>query len=356
MSTLTDILEEAVEVLSEALGEAEYEVKAGRRHSHSDEQLLQSIHDTAVALGAMCEEDEMMDEGIEGKAQQAFGGKKRENLDDSDFAGPNRTYPIMTAQDVRDAARLIGKSDDPEAVKRKIIAIAKRKGFADAIPEAWHSEMKAVEPPYAVKALDDTGDRIGGYAIIFGDESSPDLSPYRDFFTPDTDFWLDAFKTRPMLYHHAMEERTAADPVVGVWDTARVDEIGVWLEGELKKRHTYKQAIKDLIARGALGQSSDSAPHLVKRRWMPNGTHKVVRWPLLASSLTPTPAEPRMIETSLLKEAYKAVGIDWPVHIDDASIASTEDADGTTAQSADERARRLNTLIHILELEATTYG
>jgi hypothetical protein len=69
---------------------------------------------------------------------ERFGGKKRSDLAESDFAGPNRTYPIMSAKDVQDAARLIGHAADPAAVKKKIIAIAKRKGFP--IPDAWKTE------------------------------------------------------------------------------------------------------------------------------------------------------------------------------------------------------------------------
>jgi len=74
------------------------------------------------------------------------GGVDRDKLKASDFAGPNRSFPIVTAADVSDAARLIGKAADPEAVKARIIAIAKRKGFADAIPAGWQSVTAAAGP------------------------------------------------------------------------------------------------------------------------------------------------------------------------------------------------------------------
>jgi hypothetical protein len=73
---------------------------------------------------------------------ERFGGKKRSDLNESDFAGPDRTFPIMTAQDVKDAARLVGHAANPAAVKRKIIAIAKRKGFP--LPDAWEKTTKAL--------------------------------------------------------------------------------------------------------------------------------------------------------------------------------------------------------------------
>lgn len=61
--------------------------------------------------------------------------EQRDALPSEDFAGPNQSFPIKSQQDVYDAARLIGHADNPEAVKHKIIAIAKRKGFK--IPDAW---------------------------------------------------------------------------------------------------------------------------------------------------------------------------------------------------------------------------
>lgn len=67
-----------------------------------------------------------------------YSQKERESMDESDFAGPHRSFPIKTQEDVHNAARLIGHADDPEAVKRKIIAIAKRKGFS--LPDSWEAE------------------------------------------------------------------------------------------------------------------------------------------------------------------------------------------------------------------------
>lgn len=62
---------------------------------------------------------------------------ERDKIPAEDFAGPDRTFPIRNQQDVSDAARLIGHADDPAAVKRRIIAIAKRKGLT--IPDAWQA-------------------------------------------------------------------------------------------------------------------------------------------------------------------------------------------------------------------------
>lgn len=62
--------------------------------------------------------------------------EQRGKLPLSDFGDPGgRLFPIVDQDDVDSAASLIGKAKDPEAVKSKIIAIAKRKNLS--IPDAW---------------------------------------------------------------------------------------------------------------------------------------------------------------------------------------------------------------------------
>lgn len=70
------------------------------------------------------------------------GGVDRDKLPDSDFAGPNRTYPIHTPKDVHDAGVLIGHAADQDAVKAKIKEIAARKGpeFEARIPDSWKTD------------------------------------------------------------------------------------------------------------------------------------------------------------------------------------------------------------------------
>src|SRR5580765_8335037 len=75
--------------------------------------------------------------------EKYYSQKARDAMDDSDFAGPHQSFPVKTQQDVDNAAKLIGHADDPDAVKRKIIAIAKRKGFQ--IPDAWQGDDKPKE-------------------------------------------------------------------------------------------------------------------------------------------------------------------------------------------------------------------
>lgn len=63
---------------------------------------------------------------------------ERDKLPAEDFAGPDRSFPITDQESVESAAHLVGKADDPGAVKAKIIAIARRKGLK--LPDAWRDE------------------------------------------------------------------------------------------------------------------------------------------------------------------------------------------------------------------------
>ena len=89
---------------------------------------------------------------------------ERDDMSASDFAGPDQSFPIKTQADVDAAKHLIGKAKDPEAVKRRVIAIAKRKGLT--IPDAWKvksamAKVKALAKSF-LKALDDSGDGASG--------------------------------------------------------------------------------------------------------------------------------------------------------------------------------------------------
>ena len=200
----------------------------------------------------------------------------------------------------------------------------------------------------AVKALD--GDRIGGLAVRFGSPNETDISQFRDYFTKNTDYWIDAWDRRPILYHHAMDESTADDPVIGTWTKATVTDEGVWLEGELSKAYKYQSAIKELVRRGALRISTDSAPHLV-RRAAKSGAHEVTRWPIVAASLTVSPAEPRLHGVSF-KALLAELGLD-AIDSPEANDPDPVEVAHATKTAADDRARRLLLTLDVLALETT---
>jgi hypothetical protein len=138
----------------------------------------------------------------------------------------------------------------------------------------------------AIKALD-SGD-IGGFGVLFGDADNHDLSMQRDYFTPRPTSGLTASagpgqsptitawtKTRRRSHYRLVDEGGIVKPE------------GIWLEGQLDKAYKYHGAIKELIKRGALKLSSDSAPQWVQRERQPNGANYVKRWPFITASTTP---------------------------------------------------------------------
>ena len=78
------------------------------------------------------------------------GGVDRDKLPESDFAGPHRSFPIVNQSDVSDALHLAGHADDPGAVRARIRAIARRKGFG--VPDDDHSQNKGTEECYRAAA------------------------------------------------------------------------------------------------------------------------------------------------------------------------------------------------------------
>lgn len=73
------------------------------------------------------------------------GGVDRDKLPASDFAGRDRSFPIVKPGDVSDALQSIGRAGPgnypPEKLRRNILRIARRKGFP--VPEADRKARKA---------------------------------------------------------------------------------------------------------------------------------------------------------------------------------------------------------------------
>ena len=154
-----------------------------------------------------------------------------------------------------------------------------------------------------VKMVDAPKGRIGGYLIVWGESRQRDLQG--EYFTPQTDVGIDWYQQRPVLYHHGLDGALKA-AVIGVMDTLRPDDIGLWAEAQLDMHKRYVRAVQRLVERGVLSWSSGSLPHLVEV----SAEGQIKRWPIVEGSLTPTPAEPRHTDVQTLQSAYKALGLD----------------------------------------------
>jgi len=165
-----------------------------------------------------------------------------------------------------------------------------------------------------VKALDDEG-KVGGYLVRFSTASDPDLAG--DYFTKDTDFGFATKST--VLYHHGMDKTIKSrDLAVG---ELKIDDVGVWIEGQLKMRDEYEKAIFEMAKAGKLGWSSGTASHLVSRKSVGSAT-EILSWPLgLDASLTPTPCEPRTQAIPLKSLNIEGISLEVPTN---AELESSE--------------------------------
>ncbi len=85
------------------------------------------------------------------RAARDIPQSKRDEMKDSDFAGPGTSFPIAKPEDVAAAASAMGRAKNPDAVKAKIIVIAKRKGaeFEAQLPKAWRTASVYDSPQQA---------------------------------------------------------------------------------------------------------------------------------------------------------------------------------------------------------------
>lgn len=128
-------------------------------------------------------------------------------------------------------------------------------------------------------------------------------------FSVQTDFVLDWFTDRPLLYHHGLDSKTGAS-VIGRIKSLSSDDKGLWMQAQLDANHEYYSAIKELIEKGKLALSSGSMRHLVE---VNKKSGEILRWPLIEGSLTPTPANPfAEVAFAEAKSHFKAIGIDLP--------------------------------------------
>ena len=123
-----------------------------------------------------------------------------------------------------------------------------------------------------------------------------------DYFTADTYFGARGGDGADCLFHHGIPVKAE---LAGLADTilpalsVKADAHGLFASVVLDMADEYHAAIAALAAKGALGWSSGSAPHMVKRA--PDGY--LSRWPIIEGSLTPQPCEPRTVMKSLFSPA-----------------------------------------------------
>jgi len=156
----------------------------------------------------------------------------------------------------------------------------------------------------AVKFADGRQDLIEGLAIPYGGPlGGKDLEG--EYFGPDTDFALQWYDRRPLLYHHGLDSGAEIVPI-GQQVKAWTSDVGVWARAQLDRSNRYAEEIRKLVEEGRLFFSSGALPHLVRK----TADGHITRWPWVELSLTPTPANPyAVVDMATAKARFQAVGL-----------------------------------------------
>lgn len=139
----------------------------------------------------------------------------------------------------------------------------------------------------AIKAM--ANGEIGGYLVAFGDPTKADSAG--EYFHNQTDFALNYYPERPVLYHHGMTDIKAMK--IGVIYDITPDEHGLYAKAILDVNHEdpnirhYARAAYKMVTEGKLAWSSGSAANLVEVKQ----SGRIDRWPIVEGSLTPIPAD-----------------------------------------------------------------
>lgn len=245
-------------------------------------ELWDAVHTAArdIAQAARAENVTGTKVNVAEKVQELISDYARELI-------PTIIEQINEYVDSEDQEPFYLKAQTMEALLRKIEAHYGSPGRKPANSRALASsgDMLAFNGG-AVKALG--GGKVGGYLVMFSGPEDPDLQG--DYFTKGTDFMIDSGDQRPILYRHGVH------PVIKSQKLGRakltIDEVGVFVEGELELRDRYEKAIYAMAEQGKLGWSSGSMSHLVSKST--NGkSSEIVIWPIGEASLTPAPVEGR---------------------------------------------------------------
>ena len=178
---------------------------------------------------------------------------------------------------------------------------------------------------YAVKAIreQDGGQVIGGYLLLWGGPKQRDLQG--DYFTPETELWLDHYKTAPTLFHHGLDDTVGLAPIGRRVET-KADDTGLWVEDWIDKSNRYWSIVEPLLNADRLFYSPGSAPHLIKRA----KSGELLSFPVIEDTLTPMPAQYRLRPIEEIEATYKSANIE--LNLPDEDIGESGDSGLGTAR------------------------
>lgn len=152
-----------------------------------------------------------------------------------------------------------------------------------------------------IRAVDGEPGRYRGYAVMFNTTEDRDM--YGTYFDDNTRYMLDLYDKWPWLYHH-MKNQNFGHRSVGVWDKRGIDDVGVFIEGEITTHGKYRKAVERLIGEEVLFTSSQAIHSGVR---IAKDGH-VDDWPICEVSSTVTPGDWRM-ENPISSVASRAIDV-----------------------------------------------
>lgn len=143
-------------------------------------------------------------------------------------------------------------------------------------------EMITLCQAKAIKVLDESTRRIGAYATIWGELDCDGDRMTKGAIEP----YVNSSGVPLMLWMHGLDPEMKGK-LPGEWDKSsfRIDDTGLWVEGNLHNTDTGNTAWMKISQAGSFGLSVGSIWYLVKRRENLDGSKDIIDWALFEISI-----------------------------------------------------------------------
>jgi hypothetical protein len=175
------------------------------------------------------------------------------------------------------------------------------------------ASLKGIDaPPMHLREVKSTasGTVIGGIMAPWGNPQNRDL--HLDYFTPDTEFYLDNYAKAPAMFQHG-KDSMIGKARLGHRDDAYKTDNGLWVQDWISKSNRFWGVIEALLQANKLYYSPGSVPHLVDR----TPERKLKAYPIVDDTFTPTPAQYqlglRKMSLDYVKSLYDDAGLQFDV-------------------------------------------
>ena len=157
---------------------------------------------------------------------------------------------------------------------------------------AWVHHNPGWHPPTSIlKSTISRGQRVGTYGVRFSGPDEKDLAG--EYFPFSCDFGPTLGNGASTMLNHGVPMGQGMEEFANVIfppATVTKDSKGLWVETMLDLDDPLQEALSELVSLGALRWSSGSAAHVVRKA----ADGRILRWPPVEFSFTPTPCEPRL--------------------------------------------------------------